>query len=205
MECRQHPSLYLEQTAPAGSSGEIRTILEVGLRARSYITSALLAIACVGSAASAQDAFTDVTPVPYSRIVSLNPVLLVFQGIISADYEQRLAGSTTLGASLSSFSFSKADYLTLEGRARYYVTGRAFDGIAVGAVAGVVRLTEDSSRVTSTAMNLGFTLERQWLLGIDERVALTAGAGATRLFFAEDRPAFRSVLPILRLSIGWGF
>jgi len=159
----------------------------------------------VAPSAAAQDTFANVTPVPYSRIVSLNPVLLVFQGIISADYEQRLATSTTLGLSLSSFGFSKADYFTLEGRARYYVSGRAFDGIAVGAVAGVVRLDEDSSSATSTAMNLGFTVERQWLLGVDERVALTAGAGASRLFFAEDRPAFRSVLPILRLSIGWGF
>ncbi len=178
------------------------------MRARSLITSASTALVMVGIAgctASAQDAFANDTPVPYSHIVSLNPVLLVFQGIISADYEQRLASSTTLGASLASYSFSKADYLTLEARARYYVSGRAFDGVAVGAVAGVVRLKEDSSRSTSTAMNVGFTVERQWLLGIDERVALTAGAGATRLFFAEDRPAFRSVLPILRLSIGWGF
>jgi hypothetical protein len=166
---------------------------------------ALTIMTAAAPSASAQDAFVDVAPVPYSHIISLNPVLLVFQGIISADYEQRVGPSTTLGASLSRFGFSKADYLTLEARGRYYVSGRAFDGVAVGAVVGVVRLTEDSTRVNGSAMNVGFTVERQWLLGTDERVALTAGGGATRLFFAEDRPAFRSVLPILRLSIGWGF
>lgn len=178
------------------------------MRARSFLTVAFSALTLVGFAgptASAQDAFADVTPVPFSHIVSLNPVLLVFKGLVSADYEQRLASSTTLGASIARLSFSKADYLTLEARGRYYVSGRAFDGVAVGAVVGVVRLNEDSSNVTSAAMNVGFTVERQWLLGTDERVALTAGGGATRLFFAEDRPSFRSVLPILRLSIGWGF
>lgn len=176
------------------------------MRARTFVTVIATAFGLAGiagSAASAQDSFQ--TPVPYQRIVSLNPLLLVFQGIISADYEQRLASSTTLGVSLSSYSLSKAEYLTLEGRARYYVTGRAFDGIAVGAVAGIVRLDEKKSDENSVAMNLGFTVERQWLLGADERVAIAAGAGASRLFFHEDRPAYRNVLPILRLSVGWGF
>ncbi len=163
-----------------------------------------LLVAASPSLAAAQS-FSD-EPVGFSRIVSVNPVLLVVRGSLAADIEQRVGPSVSLGASFASFNFSKADYLTLEGRARYYVSGRALDGVSVGAVLGFVRLSEDADNgENSVGMNLGFTGERQWLLGAEERVAVTAGAGATRIFFAEDRPAFRAVLPILRLSIGWGF
>ncbi len=163
-----------------------------------------LIVAVVPTRAAAQG-FSD-EPVGFSRIVSVNPVLLVVRGSLAADIEQRVGPSVTLGASFANFNFSNADYLTLEGRARYYVSGRALDGIAVGTVLGFVRLSENADDgENSVGMNLGFTGERQWLLGAEERVAVTAGAGATRIFFAEDRPAFRSVLPILRLSVGWGF
>jgi hypothetical protein len=145
-------------------------------------------------------------PVPRARIVSINPILLVFGGIVAADYEQRVSTSNTLGVSLSSFSWSDADYLSIEARGRYYVSGRALDGLSVGVVAGLVRLrADDSSRVTDYAMNVGFLGEHQWLLGMEERVAVSAGVGATRLFFNEDRDPFRRVLPIFRLSVGWGF
>ncbi len=166
----------------------------------------LAMLAAMSATLPAQAFNSSLGPVEHSRIVSLNPLLLVFSGTISADYEQRTSGSTSLGGSISSFSWSDADYLTVESRARYYVSGRALDGFAVGAVLGLVRLSaDDSSRARTYAMNVGFTAEQQWLLGIDERVALTAGAGATRLFFGEDRKPFRRVLPVLRLSVGWGF
>jgi hypothetical protein len=167
----------------------------------------LLATMFLPAAASAQFATRTerAAPVAYDQILSINPLLLVFQGYVSADYERRLATSTTLGLSLSSFDLSDANYLAIEAKARYYVTGRAFDGVSIGAVSGLVRLSEDSTNVKDYALSIGFNAERQWLVGTEERLALTAGLGATRLFFAEDRPAFRQVLPILRLSIGWGF
>ena len=144
-------------------------------------------------------------PVSHSRIVSINPLFLVFLGTISADYEQRVAQSVTLGASVSSFSLSKADYLTVEGKARYYLSGRALDGVSIGASLGAVSLRADESDASGTAAVIGFLGERQWLVGPEERLALTAGVGASRLFFGPDDRAFRTVLPSVRLSIGWGF
>ncbi len=144
-------------------------------------------------------------PAAFSRVVSVNPVLLVFQGYISADYEQRASEATSVGLSLSSFNLSRADYLALEGKARYYLSGRALDGVSIGTIVGAVRLTETETDFRTWAMSVGFNAERQWLMGSEERLALTAGLGATRLFFAEERDAFRTVLPIVRLSIGWGF
>jgi hypothetical protein len=178
---------------------------EVCVRAGTFAALASSLLVAFAPLQAAAQGFSD-EPVGFSRIVSVNPVLLVVRGSLAADIEQRVGPSVTLGASFANFNFSKADYLTLEGRARYYVSGRALDGIAVGTVLGFVRLSEDADDgENSVGMNLGFTGERQWLLGAEERVAVTVGAGATRIFFAEDRPAFRSVLPILRLSVGWGF
>jgi hypothetical protein len=174
--------------------------------ARTMLATVALAIAAtLAPRTSGAQSLRTTAPVPFDNIVSVNPVLLVFSGIVSADYERRIAPGTTLGASLSSFSLSDANYLTVEGRARYYIEGRALEGFSVGGVLGYVRLRDDSTRATSNALNIGFTGERQWLLGVDERLALTAGLGATRIFLAEDRPPFRKVLPVLRLSVGWGF
>lgn len=174
--------------------------------ARTTLTAIALAIAtALAPTAAGAQSLRNAAPVPFDNIVSVNPVLLVFFGIVSADYERRIAPGTTLGASVSSFNLSDANYFTVEGRARYYIEGRALEGFSVGGVLGYVRLRDDSTGTTSNALNIGFTGERQWLMGVDERLALTAGLGATRIFFAEDRPPFRKVLPVLRLSVGWGF
>jgi hypothetical protein len=147
----------------------------------------------------------ELPPVPYSRIVSINPLLLVFLGNISADLEQRVAPSVSLGLSVASFDLSKANYLTVEGKARYYLSGRTFDGVAVSASLGVVSMSADDTDETSTAMSIGFGAEQQWLVGPEERLSLVAGLGASRLFFKNDSDTFRTILPSLRLAIGWGF
>jgi len=164
-----------------------------------------LALSATPAAAQAFGGSAGLPPAPYSRIISINPLLLVFLGNISADFEQRVAPSVSLGASASSFNLSKANYLALETKARYYLSGRAFDGVAVLASVGVVSMSADETDATSTAMAIGFGAERQWLLGPEEQLALAAGVGASRLFFAGENEAFRTILPGLRLSIGWGF
>ena len=166
---------------------------------------ALLALVTSPAALRAQAGVLDAPPVPYSRLLSINPLLLVFVGSISADYEQRLAPSVTLGGSVASFDLSSARYLVVDARARYYLTGRAFDGVAVGMSAGLADMRADDTTERSRALSVGFLVERQWLVGPEERLALTAGAGASRLFFGSDSDAFRTVLPGLRLSLGWGF
>jgi hypothetical protein len=171
---------------------------------RLALLAALALLLPARTALEAQGAFSP-PPVAHSRVISINPLLLVFIGSISADFEQRVAPSVTAGVSASSFNVSRADYLTIEGRARYYLSGRALDGFAVGASLGVASLREENDGAKGSAMLIGFLGERQWLVGPEERLALTAGLGASRLFFAPDNDAFHTVLPTIRLSLGWGF
>ncbi len=183
----------------------LRQITSLASRHALVALAAAVLLPSVGSAQLIGTSARTSSPVGYSTIVSLNPVLLIARGGLSLDIERRVATSNTLGASVSSFDWGDASYLTIEARGRYYVTGRAFDGLSIGVVGGLVRLREDSTNVKDYGMNIGFTLDQQWLAGAEERVALTLGLGATRVFFAEDRPSFKSVLPIFRASIGWGF
>lgn len=154
---------------------------------------------------NAQPAEGPIEAVFHDRILSVNPLLLVFLGYVSLDYEQSISDATTLGASLSSFDYSDASYLTLEAKGRYYVGGRALDGLSVGGLLGLVRMSADETDETSLALGIGFMVEHQWLLGVDERLAVTAGGGGTRLFLGSDSDAFSSVVPAVRLSLGWAF
>lgn len=144
-------------------------------------------------------------PVFHDRLISVNPLLLIFLGYISLDYEQAVSDATTLGASASSFELSDASYLTFEAKGRYYVGGRALDGLSIGGLLGLVRMSADETDERGSGLGIGFNAEQQWLLGVDERLALTAGVGGTRLFFAPESDNFRTVLPIVRLSLGWAF
>ena len=143
--------------------------------------------------------------VEHDRILSINPLLLVFLGYVSMDYEQRVGEATSLGVSASSFNLSDASYLSFEAKGRYYVGGRALDGLSIGMVSGYTRLEDDETGFRSGSLAIGFNVENQWLLGVDERLALTAGVGGSRLFFVEDLDSFRTVIPILRFSLGWAF
>ena len=197
------------RTSVAGNHTSTLAVAERSSRRRSALRPLATAAFLLVTAAmplAAQSSRADLPPVLHPRIFSINPLLLVFGGVISADYEQRITSSSTLGASFSTYDLSGADYLTVEARGRYYVSGRALDGLAVGALVGLVRMRdEDDTSVRDYAMNIGFTVEQQWLLGVEERVAISAGAGAARTFFHEDREPFRKILPVLRLSVGWGF
>ncbi len=98
-------------------------------------------------------------------------------------------------------------YFSLDGKLRYYLQGRALDGLSVGAVMGVTSLTNfgPTRDDSGTALGLGFALERQWLLGFDERFAATLGVGGKRLFFFDRISGASAGLPSIRLSIGWAF
>lgn len=197
------------RTSVAGERPHTPAFVEFVSRRRAILRSLATAVLLLVSSAmplASQASRADLPPVLHPRIFSINPLLLVFGGVVSADYEQRLTSSSTLGASFATYNLTGADYLTIEARGRYYVSGRALDGLSVGALAGLVRMRdEDDSSLRDYAMNVGFTVEQQWLLGVEERVAISAGAGAARTFFHEDRAPFRRILPVLRLSAGWGF
>lgn len=146
----------------------------------------------------------------YDRIASLNPLALVVLGLVSAEYEAVLGEDTSWGVSAEYFNWRDRSYISLDGKLRYYVSGRNLEGLSVGALAGFTWLGRDDegedevSRRSGSAVGLGFVAENQWLLGADERLAVTLGGGGKRLFFLRDVEA-QSVLPVVRLSLGWAF
>lgn len=149
-------------------------------------------------------------PAGHRRVVSVNPVALVALGLFSMDYEQRLGQDTTWGVSLSYFDWRDRNYLSLDGKLRYYFGGEGLEGLSVGFILGMNRAGRDEdevderSRRSGAAVGLGFVAEQQWLVGSGERFAVTLGAGGKRLFFLRDVGAQRA-LPTVRLSIGWAF
>lgn len=146
----------------------------------------------------------------HQRVISINPVALVALGLFSMDYEQRLGDDTTWGMSLSYFDWRDRNYLSLDGKLRYYFGGHGLDGMSAGMILGMNRAGRDSedederSGRSGAAIGLGFVVEQQWLVGSGESFAVTIGGGGKRLFFLRDVGAQRA-LPTLRLSIGWAF
>lgn len=180
----------------------LRSVLRISLLVLFSCALTLAPSALEGQVAPAPQ---QTAPVDFDRIISVNPLLLIFLGYVSLDYEQRVGDAITMGASMSNFSLSDASYLSFDAKGRYYIGGRALDGLSIGALVGYTRLKEDETGFSSGALGLGFNVEHQWLLGVDERLAITGGVGGTRLFSGEDRDAFRTVIPVVRLSIGWAF
>ncbi len=172
------------------------------------IISVLLALSFSVPGALAAQAGPDLQ---YHRIASLNPLALVVLGLVSAEYEQTLGTDTSWGASLEYFDFRDRTYFSADAKVRYYIQGRSLDGLSVGALVGFTRVDRDSdpdagerSARSGSAVGVGFVAENQWLMGSDERLALTVGIGGKRLFFLRDVGA-QSALPLVRLSVGWAF
>lgn len=175
-----------------------------------WLPLAAVAIATAVSAVPAEAQFISTRsgrtdPLPYKQILSIDPVRLIGFGSFAADYERRVTQSGTVGVSVATYSPDDDSYLAIEGKGRYYVTGRAFDGLSVVASSGLMRMVEDSTDVKEYAFGIGFGADYQMLIGAEERVALTVGGGATRLFLLEDPTPFKRVLLTWRLSAGWGF
>jgi hypothetical protein len=147
---------------------------------------------------------------PKNHLVSVDPLALIIFGFVLLEYEQGMGDSSTWGMALSHFEWSDRKYSSFDVRARYYLEGQPLKGLAVGTLLGLTRAgpedpEADSPRGSSLALGVGFTAEQQWLLGDEERLALTVETGGKRLFYVQDREGARRVLPILRLSIGWAF
>ena len=141
----------------------------------------------------------------YSRIMSVNPIALVILGSISVEYEQAFDVNNSWGVSASYHEWSDWSYSAVGGKLRYYLQGRALDGLSVGVLAGVTTGRDDESDDSGTAVSVGFMVENQWLLGDDERLAVTVGGGGKRLAYINHLEDAPRGLPTIRLSLGWVF
>ncbi len=133
----------------------------------------LPALALVMSAAPlvAQGTSTRISPTVRRHIVTISPFLAVV-GIISGDYEARIAPSLTLGGGGTLQTDNGESYGALEAKLRYYPDARALQGLSIAATAGVIaeRYQEDifidpDRRVTDTRPTLGTEVSYQWIVG----------------------------------------
>ena len=151
---------------------------------------------------------------PKNQVLSINPLVLIFGGV-SGEFERRVGTGTSVAAGLSYYTFDDADYLSVEGKYRFYPSGEALRGFSVAGTGGYTHVGDDDACDDSffddctdsgNALTVGVELNYQWLLGRERNFAVTLGGGAKRLFFLGDEVTDASIgVPTLRLSIGYAF
>lgn len=174
------------------------------------IVSALVLTALVGtpSVAAAQGLAgfilgngTTTTGAP-TQVFSVNPVGLVME-FYNAEYELRVSDSVTAGAGASRrgwYLFGEGDSPRLNGDAfvRYYPSGSAFNGFALGLKVGATRLPNEQ-----TAPGIGFDLNHSYAL--TDHLVMSSGLGMKRLFGRSGPDSGQAVITTLRLNVGVGF
>ena len=141
-------------------------------------------------------------PVANKHVVSANPFLLMGE-YANVEFERKHTESGTFGISASSVGFGDSDYRNLQGFYRYYPQGASLTGFYIGGRGGLHRVSDDGD--SGHAFGLGFEIGYGWLFGAKRNFAVSAGAGATRLF-GGDLNGASAVIPTLRLvNIGWSF
>ena len=175
---------------------------------RLIVTALLLAtVAAVPSVAAAQSVDwivgngTTTTGAP-TQVFSFNPIGMVME-FYNGEYELRVSESVTAGAGASRrgwYLFGEGESPRLNGDVfvRYYPSGRAFNGIALGLKVGATRLPNEP-----TLPGVGFDLNHSYAL--TDQVVVSTGLGMKRLI-GNDRPEYRqTVITTLRLNVGIGF
>ena len=183
------------------------TTVASGIDMAKIMSAFAVAFVCLTSGAFAQGA--PPAPVPHDQIISGNPFGLI-AGWYNAEYERRLTPSTTWGVSGSTWDFfDEFEYRTVSALVRFYPQGRALDGFFLGLRAGVHHVSgeDDVTREDEggTVGGAGFELGYTWLLGANERVGISIGAGANRLF-GGDLDGAQLTVPTIRLvNVGFAF
>jgi hypothetical protein len=172
--------------------------------ARSVSTGLLVAAATLmPSVASAQAADPGtLVPVANKQVISANPFLLMAE-YYNIEFERKLTDSGTFGVSASGIGIDDATYRNFQAFYRYYPQGASLTGFYIGGRGGVHRVSENND--AGSAFGLGFELGYGWLFGKARNVAVSIGAGATRLL-GGDLHGASVVIPTFRLlNVGWSF
>jgi hypothetical protein len=165
----------------------------------------VVAMLAVAAPASAQGTLP--VPVPHDQTVSANPFGLVF-GWFNAEYERKLTPAATWGVSGSMFDFDLFEYRNANALVRYYPQGAALKGFFLGGRAGVYHVAHDDDGVDddeATFFGAGFELGYTWLMGRNQRIGLSLGAGASRLFGSDLDDATLTIPTIRLVNVGIAF
>lgn len=166
---------------------------------------------------------------PERRVIAwINPILAVF-GWYMVEAEIRLAENHAVGVSGSflqfdtgeegDLDFEDTEYVSVNVFYRYYPTA-SFKGFFIGGQLGTVQvdhkeveedpitgiptgqITDESVNATSAGVLIGYG----WLLGDAQRIGVSIGIGANRLFGGDVDDDVQLTLPVLRLiNVGIAF
>ena len=145
-------------------------------------------------------------------VVSTNPILDMFAWY-NGEVEFAVAPTSTMGAAGTYMSFGDEDDSDEETYAnasifwRYYPR-EAFGGFYVGARGGYYRVTADTDvgdEEEGNFFGFGIDVGYSWILGENERMYVSLGAGAVRLF-GGDLEDVTLTLPTIRIiNVGLAF
>ena len=181
---------------------------------RIRLAAAVLALLCVSSAAPSQVA---APAAPARQAISVDLLLLPF-AIYQGEYEHVVGAGGSVGVAANYVgAFDEGDYLSVDGKLRYYPNERALRGFSIGGSLGFTRVTDDNSGCldpsgqpcdeSATGFALGVILDYNWLLGRQRHFFVGTGIGAKRLFIGDD--SFDTDLslgyPTARLQVGYAF
>jgi hypothetical protein len=154
-----------------------------------------------GSAAAAHaQTIGDAAPVR-THTISTNPLLTTF-GWYNVEYDRRLDDTKTWGVSTSHVSVDDVDYTNVSALVRYYPR-ESFKGFFIGGRGGVHRV--GAAGESGAAFGIGPEIGYDWVLGARQKVTLSLGVGATRLF-GLDLDDVSLTIPTLRLlNVGVAF
>jgi hypothetical protein len=186
---------------------------------------ALLVVLQPGIALAQETGQADLTP---RRVVAwTNPILFVF-GWYTGEAEIRLQQNHTVGISGSFVNFQTGDpgdldyedteYASVSFFYRYYPTA-AFKGFFIGAQVGNVQVNQKESASTDpfnptaevtessgSAGSIGILVGYGWILGKAQRVSVSMGLGANRLFGGDVDEDVNLTVPVIRLiNVGVAF
>jgi hypothetical protein len=182
---------------------------------------AAVVLAATPLALDAQGVGTSPTaPAQRKAVVSLQPISVLL-GIYAGEVETVIGRTTTFGVGINFWDGWELDesdddfqYLSAEGKLRYYPGGRPLEGFSFGVTGGFASARADVNdcfgvdcddrRDRASGAKIGFELDYNWLLGVDRRFAVSIGAGAKRIV-VSDLPDLPVAYPTVRLSVGYAF
>ena len=145
-------------------------------------------------------------PVPHNQVVSANPFGLIF-GWFNAEYERRLTPATTWGVSGSMLDVDDFEYRNGTALLRYYPQGAALKGFFLGGRTGVYHVSNEDGTGddSATFFGAGFEIGYTWLMGPRQRVGVSIGAGANRLFGSDLDGATLTIPSVRVINVGIAF
>lgn len=136
-----------------------------------------------------------------TQVISANPIGLMLE-FYNAEYEVRINDSVTAGAGASrlgwgAFGGSGKPYLNGDVFVRFYPSGNAFNGLALGFKAGATRLREDG-----TFAGLGIDVNHS--VAVNDHLVFSSGIGMKRLLRSKNELSTQVIVPTFRFNIGIG-